>query len=318
MTTLLPALQAIADAVASPSSSPASPSIPEARAAAHAMLDSTLAVLGGEAPPAVADEVDHQVAVDGAEITVRLYRPAGERLPVHVYIHGGGFWTGTLDHSDAACRRIVHDVGCAVVSVAHRLAPECPFPGPAEDCYAALGWVAEHAEGLGLDPDRLSIGGVSSGGNLAAAVTLMARDRGGPAIAFQVLEIPVTDLTMSQPSIEENAAGPLLTRAGVAWFIDGYLADPADATHPYASPLLAPDVAGLPPALVMTAELDPLRDEGEAYARRLAAAGVAVEHHRWDGQFHGSQSMAALIPEEAATYRAHIAAALSAALEERP
>jgi acetyl esterase len=197
-----------------------------------------------------------------------------------------------------------------VVSVAYRLAPEHKFPVQVEDCYAALCWAAEHAGELNVDAGRLTVGGASAGGALAAAVALMTRDRQGPAIRFQLLEIPVTDLTMSQPSIAENANGPVLTRAAVAQYIGFYLADEGDATHPYASPLLAPDLTRLPPALITTAEFDPLRDEGEAFARRLTEAGVGARLMRWDGHFHGSFTMSKLIPDEAAAYSRVIATAL--------
>jgi acetyl esterase len=216
---------------------------------------------------------------------------------------------GTLEHSDNGCRAIAADAECVVVSVDYRLAPEAKFPVPTEDCYAALCWVVDNAFELGIDPSRISVGGGSAGGNLSAVVALMARDRGGPPLVLQVLEIPVTDLTMSQPSIDSND-GYLLTRVGMEQYRDHYLAEPKDATNPYASPLLAKDLGGLPPALVMTAEFDPLRDEGEAYAARLAVAAVEVDAMCWEGQFHGSQSMAKLIPDEAAEYHREVTSAL--------
>ena len=306
---LLPSLQAALDAIASSPPSPEGLSPAEARAHAHAMMDQSFMALAADHPP-VASEVDRRIPVDGGEITVRVYTPeAKPPLPCHLYIHGGGFWLGTLDQMDPNCRGIANDAECVVVSVDYRLAPEAKFPAPAEDCYAALCWVVDNAFELGIDPSRISVGGGSAGGNLSAVVALMARDRGGPPLVFQVLEIPVTDLTMSQPSIETND-GYLLTRVGMEQYRDYYLADPADATNPYASPLLAPDLSGLPPALVMTAEFDPLRDEGEAYAARLADAGVEVDAMCWEGQFHGSQTMAKLIPDEAAAYHREVTSAL--------
>lgn len=311
---LLPGLQPIVDAMAAPRPEAPTPrSVAELRAQGNAALDASIGALQGEMPPIAAQD-DHQVPVDGGTITVRRYRPAGEGpFPLHVYLHGGGFWVGTLAQSDGPCRAVANDAGCVVLSVDYRLAPEAKFPVPLEDCYTALGWALANAGTLEVDPARVSIGGTSAGGNLAAAVALVARDRGSPPLVLQVLEVPTTDLTMSQPSIEENAAGPLLTKDSLLQLRDYYLGDPADARHPYASPLLAPDLSGLPPAVVMTAELDPLRDEGEAYARRLAEAGVPVAHTRWDGQFHGAQGMAKLIPDEAAAYHGRIVEALRGA-----
>lgn len=235
---------------------------------------------------------DHVISVHGGEITIRLYRPdtanALKALPVHVFIHGGSFWKGSVDEYDPLCRWYAFSVGCAVASVEYRLPPEYPYPTPPEDCYAALCWVVENATSLGLDASRVSVGGVSAGGALAAAVALMARDRGGPSINFQLLEIPVTDTTLSQPSTETFGVGYLLTRAELVEGYGFYLSDPAQAHEPYASPLLAADLSGLPPALIMTAEYDPLRDEGEAYARRLQESGVPTQLRRYEGHVHGS------------------------------
>jgi acetyl esterase len=307
---VLPALQSLLDAVNAAPAAPADLSVAQARDNAHAMMAMSFGVTQAEGPP-VKEQHDHRVAVEGGEITVRVYVPEGEGpFPGYVYFHGGGFWLGTLESSDDACRAIAVDAGCIVASVDYRLAPEHRWPLPAEDCFTALCWTVDHAADLGIDPTRVAVGGGSAGGNLAAVVALMARDRGGPALVLQVLEIPVTDLTLRQASIDENGAGFLLTRRSIEQYTSYYLADPADAAHPYASPLLADDLSGLPPAIVMTAEFDPLRDEGEAYARRLAEAGVAVEATRWDGQFHGSQAMAKLIPDESAAYQAAIVAAL--------
>jgi acetyl esterase len=310
---LLSALVPLADAVAAAAPLPPTDSVEEARTRAHAMADRTFRDLADDVSP-VWSERDTVIPVDGFEIPVRIYRPRPGLLALHVYFHGGGFWLGTLDQSDASCRRLASESDRVVLSVGYRLAPEHPFPVPVEDCYAALCWAAEHVEDLDVDADRLTIGGASAGGALAAAVALMARDRNGPPIRFQLLEIPVTDLTMSQPSITENANGPVLTRAAVAHYVGLYLADINDATHPYASPLHAPDLTGLPPALITTAEFDPLRDEGEAYGRRLTAAGVAVQHLRCNGHFHGSFTMSKLIPEEAAAYSRAITAALREAV----
>ena len=232
---------------------------------------------------------DYPVPVENGEIKIRLYRSRGDApLPGHVFIHGGSFWKGSVDEYDPLCRWYAASVGCAVASVEYRLPPEYPYPTPPEDCYAALCWVAQNAGMLGVDASRISVGGVSAGGALAAAVTMMARDRAGPSLVFQLLEIPVTDTTLSQPSMATFATGYLLTRAELVEGYGFYLSDPAQAQEAYASPLLAKDLTGLPPAFVMTAEYDPLRDEGEAYARRLKEAGVPVRLRRYAGHLHGS------------------------------
>jgi acetyl esterase len=255
--------------------------------------------------PEVASVQDHSVAVADGKITVRVYRPAASApVPAHLYLHGGGFWLGDLDQVDASCRRLVTNVGCVVASVDYRLAPEVRFPVPPEDCYAALCWLVERAGHFGVDPARVSVGGGSAGGNLAAVTAMMARDRGGPALVLQVLELPVIDLTLSFPSVVENGEGYLLTRQGMEQYIGYYLADPSEAKEPYASPIFATDLAGLPPALIMTAAYDPLRDEGEAYGERLREAGVSADIRRWEGQFHGSQNLIDLIPDKVEAYRA--------------
>jgi acetyl esterase len=310
---LLPGLAPLVDALAAGGPAPVSQTVAQARARADEMADRTFRDPAHDVPP-VWSEKDAFVPVPGYDIAVRIYRPRPGRLPLHLYFHGGGFWLGTLDQSDASCRRTASDSDRVVLSLAYRLAPEHKFPVPVEDCYAALCWAVDHAAELDIDPSGLTVGGASAGGALAAAAALMARDRQRPAIRFQLLEIPVTDLTMSQPSISENAHGPVLTRTAVAQYVGFYLADAKDATHPYASPLLAPDLTGLPPALITTAEFDPLRDEGEAFARRLSEAGVPVRLVRWDGHFHGSFTMSKLIPDEAAAYRTATAAALREAV----
>jgi acetyl esterase/lipase len=263
-----------------------------------------------EPGPELPDVRDLPVVVGTDEITVRVYTPdAAGQLPAHVYFHGGAFWLGDLEQGDADCRFLARDAGCVVVSVDYRLAPEHPFPIPAEDCYAATAWVVEHAAELGVDPTRVSVGGASAGGILAAAVSLMARDRGGPNLVFQVLDIPVTDSRMNTASYEDFAEGYLLTRAAMEQGWGYYLADPADAVNPYASPMHATDLAGLPPALIVTAQYDPLRDEGEEYGRRLQAAGVPATIRRWDGMIHGSAAFTKLLPQ-ARQCRADVAALL--------
>jgi acetyl esterase len=231
------------------------------------------------------------------EIPVRIYRPeATGPLPVLVYFHGGGWVIGSIETHDATCRELAREAGCAVVSVEYRLAPEHRYPAAAEDCYAAVREVSERASSLGLDGSRIAIGGDSAGGNLTAVVAQMARDQGGPALRFQLLIYPVTDADFDRPSYRENASGYLLETVAMSWFWDHYVPDPARRAESYAAPLRAADLSGLPEALVMTAEFDPLRDEGEAYAQRLAAAGVPTIHRRYDGMIHGFFAMSAVVP----------------------
>ncbi|HSE95538.1 MAG TPA: alpha/beta hydrolase [Methylomirabilota bacterium] len=236
----------------------------------------------------VAGIAEHRVPVAGGTIAMRLYRPAGRApFPALVFYHGGGWVIGDLDTHDGLCRALTNAAGCVVASVDYRLAPEHRFPTAAEDAHAAAAWLARHAPELGVDARRIAVGGDSAGGNLAAVVALMARDRGGPALAFQLLVYPVTDRDLDTPSYRENAEGYLLTREAMRWFWDHYLGDTGTGHHPYASPLRAERLTGLPPALVQTAGFDPLRDEGEAYATRLRAAGVPVTLTRYPGMIHG-------------------------------
>ena len=184
---------------------------------------------------------------------------------------------------------------CVVVSVDYRLAPETKFPGAAEDCYAATQWLSANAASLDVDPSRIATGGDSAGGNLSAAVSLMSRDRGGCDLVFQLLVYPVTERNFDTVSYVENGEGYSLTREGMVWFWDHYLASDSDATNPYAAPMHASDLSGLPPALVITAEYDPLRDEGEAFGQKLSAAGVATVCTRYDGMIHGFFGMSAAV-----------------------
>lgn len=236
-----------------------------------------------------------ELTVTGAEgpLDARLYRPAGavDPLPVVLYFYGGGWTLGNLETCDGICRRLCAEAGVLVVSVAYRLAPEHPFPAAPYDCYSALRWLADHAGELGGDPGRLAVAGDSAGGNLAAAVTLLARDHGGPDLACQVLVYPNVDYDADTRSLRENADPCFFNRRSVAWYWQHYLTSPADGASPLASPLRAPDHSGLPPALVITAEFDPLRDEAEQYARRLREAGVPVESTRYEGVTHGFFTM---------------------------
>jgi acetyl esterase len=291
-----PALQPLLDAINAAPTSRRDLPVADLREEIHTTMMITTTALGDD-PCEVGMVADHRVAVDGGEITVRVYTPQGDGpFPAHLFLHGGGFWLGTLDQFDASCRSIALGADCVVASVDYRLAPEHKFPTAPEDCYAALLWLADSATELRVDLSRISVGGDSAGGNLSAVVSLMARDRSGPNLVFQVLGIPVTDLTMGFPSITENGEGFMLTKEGMNQCIGYYLETPDDVRHPYASPYFADDLRGLPPALVVTAEYDPLRDEGEAYGRRLQAAGVPTEVVRMEGHIHGSMGFTKLMP----------------------
>lgn len=243
-------------------------------------------------PPAVPTAVGHvaERRIDGPDepIDLRLYTPESAQSDgCLVYFHGGGWVIGDLDSHDETCRRLCARAGVQVIAVHYRRAPETTFPGAAEDCYAATAWVAGNAASLGIDPGRIAVGGDSAGANLAAVVALMAQARGGPRLCFQLLIYPVTDADFDTASYRDNAEGYLLSRRAMQWFWDQYVPDLEQRLEPFASPLRAESLEGLPPALVQTAEYDPLRDEGEAYARALEQAGVPVEQQRYDGLIHG-------------------------------
>jgi acetyl esterase/lipase len=272
----------------------------------------------GNPPPGedVASVEDLEVPGPDGPLPVRVYRPDGAAVPapVVVFFHGGGWVLGSIATHDATCRGLANRTGAVYVSVDYRLAPEHPYPAAPEDCYAATCWVADHAADLGVDPGRLAVAGDSAGGNLAAVVCQMARDRSGPAIAFQLLIYPVTDLDFDRwPSMEENADGPLLTREGMDWFARHYVGTLPFTGDPYAAPIRAADLSGLPPAYVATAGHDPLRDEGAGYAEALAAAGVTVGYDNFATMIHGFVGFADVVPA-AGEARDRIAAALAAGL----
>jgi acetyl esterase len=242
------------------------------------------------------------IPVGGASIPARLYVPegAGEIPPLTVFFHGGGWVLGTLETHDATCRALAHDARCAVLSIGYRLAPEHRYPTAAEDCYAATKWAAGNAGRLGVDSTHLAVAGDSAGGNLAAAVSLMARDRGGPAIAHQLLIYPVADRQFDTASYKENGgAGNFLSTVAMQRFWDEYLGDTRTDAADLAVLLRLADVSGLPPATVVVAEHDPLRDEGLAYAAKLAAAGVPVTTIEAPGMIHGFFGMIDLVPHAA-------------------
>jgi acetyl esterase len=268
--------------------------VPNARAATAGFL-----ALQGE-PVEVASVLDRTVPGPAGEIPVRVYTPAGEGpLPVVVYFHGGGWVIGDLEVVDQPCRQLASAAGAIVVSVDYRLAPEHRYPAAFEDSYAATVWIGAHAAEIGGDPARLAVAGDSAGGNLAAAVALAARDRGGPELAAQLLIYPVTDFNFGTASYHDNREGYLLTKGSMQWFWAHYLGAQDLDKDPYACPLRADSLVGLPAAYVATSEYDPLRDEGEAYARRLEEAGVAVTAKRFDGLLHGFFWMLAAVPSAA-------------------
>jgi acetyl esterase/lipase len=257
-------------------------SVAEAREAAWGYV-----ALAGE-PQEVGDVRTTLIPGPTADIPIRIYTPegAGPRGGI-VFFHGSGWVIANIDICDAAVRSLANSTSSVVVSVNYQKAPEHKFPVPFEDCWAATTWVHDNAADLGIDPARLAVAGDSAGGNLAAAVSLRAREEHGPPIAFQVLVYPALDCNWDTPSAIENAEGYGLQRETMRWFWNHYLADPADADNPFVSPLRAPDLSGLPPAFIATAEFDPLRDDGEMYAERLREAGVDVTVKRYDGMIHG-------------------------------
>jgi acetyl esterase len=252
-------------------------------------------------PPEVAAVEALAAPGPGGAIPIRAYRAAGtarsERLPALIYLHGGGWTIGDPDTHDVVCRTLANGARCAVFSVDYRLAPEHKFPAAVDDALAAMRWIASEAARLDIDAARVAIGGDSAGGNLATVAALALRDAGGPPLVFQLLIYPATDFHCRFPSHRENAEGYLLTAKSIAYFAANYL----NGAHEYddwrASPLYASSLAGLPPALVLTAGCDPLRDEGKAYADRLRDAGVPVEYLNFEGQIHGFIMMGRVIDE---------------------
>jgi len=253
---------------------------------------------------AVGAVADRSIPGPAGDIAVRVYTPAGNGpFPVFVNFHGGGWVIGDLDTSDAACRDICRTVGCVVVSVDYRLAPEHRFPAAVDDSFAATAWVAANMAAINGN-GRLAVGGESAGGNLAAVICQMARDAGGPRIDFQLLLYPVTDCDLGRASYQENGKGYMLELDTMRWFWDEYCPDPAARQNPKASPLRAGNLGNLPPALIVTAEFDPLRDEGEAYGRALQSAGSKAEICRYDGLVHDFFATAQMFPSSRAAFEA--------------
>lgn len=249
---------------------------------------------GGDDPEPVGQVIDREIPGPEGPMPIRIYLPpasSAKPLPVLVYFFGGGWTLGTIDTCDGICRTLTNQVRCATVAVGYRLAPEHRFPAAVLDCQAGVDWVAEHSAEFGGDGGQLVVAGDSAGGNLAAAVSLVARDKGGPAITAQVLVYPNTDYHSDSESLRGNDDPAFFNRRSVDWYWGHYLRDPQDGSNPLASPLLAIDHTELPPALIITAEYDPLRDQGEQYANTLAQAGVPVTKHRYPGMVHGFFTM---------------------------
>ena len=288
-----PAIEALLTAFAAmPAPDPAVASVAEMRVANDRPIDA--------GPPiAMARVEDLAIDLPGRNLAARLHVPenADERPPLTLFFHGGGWVVGTLDTHDATARALARASGSAMLSVAYRLAPEHPYPVPVEDCFAALCWAADQGKALGVDCDRLAVAGDSAGANLAAACAILARGRGGPVLRHQALIYPVTDRDYTTASYRENGgAGGFLSTAMMDWFWNHYVGDRTAPEAPLAFLLHAPDLRGLPPASVIAAEFDPLRDEGLAYARRLAEAGVSVTADVADGMIHGFFSLFAAVP----------------------
>ena len=241
---------------------------------------------------------DRVIDAGDVKLPIRIFTPEGSGpLPILVFFHGGGWVLGDCESYDTPCRALANGAGCIVVSVEYRLAPEHKFPAAPEDCYAATLWTVRNAASLGGDPARVAIGGDSAGGNLAAVVAQMARDRDTPPLVLQVLIYPVTNHARDTASYRANAEGYLLTKAGMDWFWNCYLREPSDGAKPYASPLRATNFANLAPALLITAEYDPLHDEGAAYGAKLGAAGVKLVYSDYPGMIHGFFSLAHILTE---------------------
>lgn len=298
-----PAVQALRDEWARTSTPLYTLTVAQARAADLAAIRA-----GAGNPVPVAEVVDTHIRGPDGRLPIRCYRPATATppYPTLLYLFGGGWTLGSIETSDGVCRHLANAVPCQVISVGYRLAPEHTFPAAVEDCHAAVRWLADHATDLAVDPARLAVGGDSSGGNLAAAVCLLARDRGGPPIVGQVLVYPNTDYGSQDASMRDNVDPALFNATSVAWYWRHYLATPEDGQNPLASPLRAASLAGLPPALVITAEYDPLRDQAERYGHRLADERVPVTLTRYDGMVHGFFTMTGALD---AAHRAHQEAA---------
>jgi len=307
-----PELQGLLALIHGPDSKPTSEvgaaAAREGYVALHNMVDPTDVPIG--------KVEDIQFSNGDMEVPVRVYTPVaapGGALPCLVFFHGGGFVIGDLNSHDALCRQLANEGGCKVVAVDYRLAPEHKFPAAVEDAYAALQWVEAQAGRMGIDANRIGVGGDSAGGNLAAVVSQISNQNNGPEISFQLLIYPTTQAHKETPSMVENGKGFMLEKATMEWFMECYVPDGVDMADPRLSPLMAKDMSGLPPAYVITAQFDPLRDEGKAYADRLRESGVDVTHMHYDDMIHGFFNMTALVEDGREAVK-HAGKALKAAL----
>ncbi|MBV9713638.1 MAG: alpha/beta hydrolase [Ktedonobacteraceae bacterium] len=254
---------------------------------------------------------DRVIPGPAGDIPIRLYTPHGAGpFPILVFFHGGGWIAGNLETHDPICRSVCHAAGCLVLSVDNRLAPEHKFPAGVQDCYAATCWMATHATQFNADPTRIAVAGDSAGGNFAAAVAQMSRDQGGPALVFQLLLWPPMGFRLTTASWKEYNGYMGMTSQAFTIVRDLYLNSEEEQKHPYAAPLLARNLHGLPPALIITAECDPLRDGGEQYGQRLSEAGVPVTVSRYDGMLHGFMHMKTVVPDRADQALAEVGDAL--------
>jgi acetyl esterase len=246
----------------------------------------------------VASVADRMIPGPAGDLVIRVYSPHGTGpFPLLVFFHGGGFVLGDINSHDPICRELCEGAGCVVMSVEYRLAPENKFPAATDDALAAIRWAAEHASHMGADPERIAVAGDSAGGTLSAVTALRIRDQGGPPLCGQLLIYPATDFYKpGTPSLRENS-GYFITIEDMEWFMNHYLNDESEADNPYAFPMRAEDLSNLPPALVITGECDPLRDEGEMYAARLKSAGVPVRLIRYEGMIHGFFNFVGLLEQ---------------------
>jgi acetyl esterase len=290
-----PQCRFILDQMAAAGGPPMEQMTPQQMRADRAAKADLMAALAGPLEE-VARVEDRTIPGPAQPIPVRVYWPkTGKNLPALVYYHGGGWVAGSLDGHDRTLRALANASGCVLISVDYRLAPEHKFPAAVEDADASLRYVAENAGEFDIDPNRIAVGGDSAGGTLATVVCLIARDRGGPKIGFQLLIYPATDYEDDRPSVREFAQGYFLTKPLLDYFWGHYLARPEDGRNPHASPIRAESLAGLPPAMVITAECDPIRDQGEAYAQRLRESGVAVTVKRYEGAIHAFFNLAGIV-----------------------